>query len=859
MQLFLYLTRILGSTERRTTMRTLLQDIRYGVRLLLKQPAFSVAAALVLSLGIGGSTAMFGIVNALLFKPLLIRDPGQIVGCFSRDTQKPDSYRAFSYPNYADLRDNNPVFSSLMAHNLAMVGITEGDNTRRAFADAVSSNYFSTLGVPLFRGREFTPAEEQPSGIADPVTIVSYTYWRKTGADPDLLGKTLQINGRIYTVVGIAAKGFSGTMAMLSPDLYLPLGMYNSVANDFEGRGQSLGLRSSHVLIVAGRLKNGVTIEAANTSLALVADRLARGYPDENKNQTILAHALARNSVSTSPSTDNAVTLPGILLVAMAGIVLLIASLNVANMMLARGAARRREIAIRQSLGGARRDIFQQLLIEGLILAFIGGGAGVALAAAGTTVLLNSLARLAPVDLVVSAVPDFRVLLATSGFCILSALVFSLGPARSLSKSSIVTGLKDGEQGKLGSGRALLSPRNLLVMGQIALSLTLLTAAGLFIRSASTAANVEPGFRTKNEILIEVDPSLAGYDETRGRQIYREVLDRVRATPAVQSAGLAATVPFGMIQLGRTIRRSSEGLAAGSDSSKQSAEVSCRFNLVSDDYFATLGIPLLQGREFRRSDTNGTNSGRIVVLDEMAAKRLWPGGNAIGQQILLDSLDRSDKEIGAQVVGVVADVQENTLGEGLQPHVYLPFGQEYQSDMTLHVKGASQDANFLQTIRRTVLDVDSRLPILAVKTLSEHLEGSFELWIVRTAARLFSIFGAAALMLATVGLYGLRAYTVVRRTREIGIRLALGAKPSDARRMILREGLLVTAIGTVAGFGLSLLAGKTLASLLYKVSGVDPLVFFSATAVLTAVSMLACYLPALRASRVDPMIALRYE
>src|SRR5262249_17765094 len=254
-------------------------------------------------------------------------------------------------------------------------------------------------------------------------------------------------------------------------------------------------------------------------------------------------------------------------------------------------------------------------------------------------------------------------------------------------------------------------------------------------------------------LLIEVDPSLAAYNEGRGRQIYERVLARVRATPGVQSASLAATVPFGMTQLGRTIRRASDAPAPGSNSSKQSSGVSCRFNLVSDDYFATMGIPLLQGREFRPSDMEVTNGGRIVVLDELAAKRLWPDGNAVGQQLLLDTLDRSEKELGAQVVGVVADVQENVLGEGLQPHIYIPFGQEYQSDMTLHVKAASQDASLLETIRREVLAVDNRLPILMSKTLRTHLEGSFDLWIVRTAARMFSIFGAAALLLATVGLY----------------------------------------------------------------------------------------------------------
>lgn len=836
------------------TVRTLLQDIRYGIRMLVKQPAFSVAAALVLALGIGGSTAMFSLVNAFLLKPLLIRDPQQIVGCFNRDTQKPGSYRAFSYPNYADLRDQNTVFSSVMAHNMAMVGITEGDTTRRAFADVISSNYFSTLGVPLARGREFTPAEEQP-GSAVPSAILSYTYWKKSGGDPDVLGKTRQINGRIYTVVGVTPKGFTGTIAMLSPELYLPLGMYEAVANDFEGRGRPLALRDNHALIVVGRLKPGISVESANASLALVGDRLAKAYPGENKDHTILAHPLPRNSVSTNPSSSNEIALPAILLTAMASIVLLIASLNVANMMLARSAARRREIAIRQSLGAKPGNILQQLLVEGLILSLLGGLAGLGLAAGGTTVLLNSLARLAPVDLVYTSTPDFRVLSATAAFCILSALVFSLGPARSLQKTSIITTLKDGENSIHSSfARATFSPRNLLVIGQVALSLTLLTAAGLFIRSAQSTASSNPGFRIANTLLLEMDPSLAGYNEARGRQIYKSVLDRTRATPGVQSAALAATVPFGMVSLGRTINRSD----AASDPAKPTGII-CSFNLVSDDYFTSLGIPLLQGRDFLRSDVENPHAERAVVLDELAAKRLWPNGSAIGQHIRMELSDGSAKKAGALVVGVVGTVQENVFGDGLQPHVYIPFGQEYQSDLTLHVKTTTEDPNLLETIRRAVLTVDNRVPILTLRTLRAHMENSADLWIVRTAARMFSLFGAAALVLAMVGLYGLRAYTVARRTREIGIRLALGAKPSDARRMILREGLMVTAIGVAGGLALSLLAGKALASLLYKVSGIDPLVFLTATGVLTAVSLLACYIPARRASRVDPMVALRYE
>jgi predicted permease len=839
-------------------LRNLLQDIRYGVRMLFKQPGFSLAAVLVLSLGIGGSTAMFSIVDALLLKPLLIQKADQIVGCFSRDTQKPDSYRAFSYPNYADLRADNGVFSSLAAHDLALVGVKEGDATRRVFSDIVTANYFETLGVPLFRGRTFTPEEEKP-GSQIPSMIVSYSNWRKTGADPDLLGKTRQINGRIFTIVGITAKGFTGTNAMISPELYLPLGMYESMVNDFDGHGRQLASRDNHALIVIGRLRDGMTQQVANASLAVVADRMARAYPGENKDQTFLVHTLSRNSISSRPPRGNEAAFPAILVISMAGVVLLIASLNVANMMLVRGAARRKEIAIRQSLGAKRGSIMQQLLIEGLILAFIGGAAGLALAASGSSVLIQSMARLAPVDLVYNASPDLRVLLATTAFCVLSAIIFSLGPARSASKASIVNTLKSGEtQEKVGIGWARFSPRNLLVVGQIALSLTLLTAAGLFIRSARTTQAVEPGFRIENSTLIELDPSLIGYDESHGRQVFRSVLDRLRAVPGVESASMAATVPFGMVSLGKSIQRSSDQPRENSKS-KEDDGLSCRYNVIGEDYFATLGIPLLQGRAFSRNETENANADAVVVLDQLAANRLWPGGNAVGQHIRLLASHESKGSRDAEVVGIVAGVQEDVFGEGLQPHVYVPFGQEYQADMTIHLKTTAQGANFLETLRREVSAVDSRLPVIELRTMRTHLDASFDLWVVKTAARMFSIFGTVALVLAMVGLYGLRAYTVARRTREIGIRLALGAKPGDAQRMILREGVAITSVGVVAGLALSLLAGKLLASVLYKVSGVDPLVFLTATAVMGAVSLLACYLPALRASRVDPMVALRYE
>ncbi|MGA8231000.1 MAG: ABC transporter permease, partial [Candidatus Acidiferrales bacterium] len=381
-------------------MRNLLRDVRFGARMFRKNPWFMCAAVTVLALGIGANTAIFSLVDALLLKPLVIRNPGELVGCYSRDPGKP-SYRGFSYPDYAELRENGGAFSSLLAHNLAMVGLSQGDTTRRVFADIVSANYFTTFGVPLFQGRSFTPEEERPAS-AVPVVIVSYSYWKKTGADPQLLGKSVRINSRVYTVVGIAPEGFTGTTAMISPELYLPLGVYEMAINDFEGVGRALAARSNHDLILVGRLRPGVSQKSADALLATAASQLARAYPEDDKDQTFLAQRLPRMGISTEPESDSELMIPAILLLAVAGVVLLIASLNVANMMLARGTTRGKEVAIRLAMGGSRADIVRQLLVEGFLLALAGGVAGLAVTYWSTGALVRSMARLAPIDLVYS-------------------------------------------------------------------------------------------------------------------------------------------------------------------------------------------------------------------------------------------------------------------------------------------------------------------------------------------------------------------------------------------------------------------------------------------------------------------------
>lgn len=832
-------------------MERIWQDFRYAIRALGKKPGFTAAAVLVLGLGIGTNSAVFSLINAFLLKPLAIADPEALTGLYSRDTKHPDNYRAFSYTNYVDIRDNNSVFSSLMAHNMAMIGIKEGDNTRRVFAGIVSSNYFSTLGVPLLKGRPFMAEEENPGSKL--TVIVTYSFWRKTGEDPELLGKQLRLNDRLFTVVGITPKGFTGTMALVSPEMFLPLGAYNLVMNDIESHGKPLAARDNHTLILVGRLKPGITRKAADAMLAIVASRMEMAFPAENKDQMLLVHPLSRLGISTNPTDDRALRMPAFMLLSLAGVVLLIASLNLANMMMAKGASRRKEIAIRLAIGGGRQRIVQQLVTEGLILAILGGAAGLFVASWSTTLLISSLARLVPLDLVYIAEPDARVLIVTLAFCVLSTVVFAVFPAWKLSKPDIWVDLKENTgEDVSGHTRRLFSRGNMLVMAQLSLSLMMLTAAGLFVHSAMRAANFEPGFSLDNGIVAEVDASLINYDEAHGRQLYSVLKDRLRAVPGVQSVALAATVPFAMMHLGKSISPSD------APASKDHPPLSASFNIVTEDYFQTLGIPLLRGRSFVAAESIAGSTSHVVIIDKLAAEKLWPSSNALGKYIRLD-----DGMGTYEVVGVVGNVRENILGGKTNPHVYLSFGQQYQADMQIHVKvaggGPDADTRMLETIRHEIRATDERLPLLALKTMRGNLESGIDIWVVRTGAHVLELFGSVALFLAVIGLYAVSAYTVARRTREIGIRMAVGADASSMLRMILGEGLRVTAVGVGVGLLLAAGVGQLLAGFLYDIRGADPVVFLAAPVVLTLVALIACYLPARKASQVDPMIALRYE
>jgi predicted permease len=869
-------------------MNTLLQDLRYALRQLRKSPGFTLTAIIVLALAIGGNTAIFTVVREMLFSPRPYPNEAQVVQLYTQGRKDRNSFRMFSYPTYRDIREQNTVFSGVLAHNLTMVGVGEGDGSRRTFAAIISSNYFSTLGVPLAQGRAFLPEEEKPDNAA-PVVIASHAYWEKTGRDPQLVGKTIRINERPFTVVGITPEHFTGTMMLVGPELYFPLGDFDLLTNNSQAADiRSLDRRDAYNLYLVGRLKPGVTAATAEADLSTLASNLENAYPVEQKEQTFTTRPLPRINTSGSPSREKGdMMLMSTFLFGMAGAVLLVACLNIANMFLARSLARRKEIALRLALGCGRARIIRLILTEGVVLSLAGGAGGFLLGSISSNLLMASLGAHFPLPVAVffygSANP--AVFAAILGFCAIATLCFALWPAVKLTRTDLLTDMKENASEDAAPRRYRWLPRNSLVVAQIALSLGLIAAAGLFVRSALKAGSIETGFHADPTILVEADASLGGYDQTRSLQLFRAVSDRLAALPGVQSASISAIVPFGSQFVNRPVQRSGVKPAPNSHpaTAADGLAFDVRWNSIGADYWTAMGLPLLRGRAFTKNEAESPDSLPVAIIDDVLAKKLWPDGDALGQHIQWaagDSpTDRSGSGYGVgtgndypkhdgdaqslEIVGIVPTTRWEFFQSEIGGHIYVPFAQGFQSNVFFMVRTAPRipgtDTALFDVIRREVRATAPGLPVISVRSFHQHIDSNVQLWSFRAAAVMLLIFGGLALTLAAVGVYGIKAYAVVRRTREIGIRMALGAKPGEVVRMILREGLIMTLSGVAFGFLLALGLGRLFSNLLYQVSPVDPVVFTLAPCVLLAAALLACWIPARRAASIEPMQALRAE
>ena len=858
-------------------MASLLQDLRHGFRLLFRHRGFTVVAALVLAFGIGANTAVFTIINTLVLKPRMGAGDAELAGVYSRDRTQADAYRAFSYPNYSDLRDRK-IVQSLTAHNFSLVGLTEGTVTKRVFVDVIASNYFETFGVPLLKGRPFTLEEERP-GADLPVAILSYGMFQRLGGTDAVLGTTVKLNGRQFEVVGVTPRGFAGSMTIVSPELYLPTGVYNTITNDFlrEGLPATLADRRHHALILIARLAPGATIESVKPALDHASAQLEQAFPGENQNQELFMAPLSRLSVSTRPSTDDEIGVLALMLFSMSGLVLLVASFNLANMLLARGSARHKEFAIRLAIGGNRFRLVRQLLAEAAVLAVTGGVVATLVAWWATRTLMTQVGPRAPVSMQFDTTPDVNILLATIGLSMLSALLFGLGPAWRHAKTDAVPELKDQAGEMTGRRRSRFSTRNLLVMGQLALSLVTLTAAGMFLRSAVESAVADPGFTFERGIMVNVDPSLAGRDRTATRRFYEQALTSLRTMPGVESASLGSLMPFGEFtetneiqKAGAPLRKGdragsmSMGAGGESDTAPVDGLVDSVTTAIGTDYFKTIGLALTHGREFTLSEESSDDGAKVAIIDETLAKQLFGRENPVDQVVQWQSGRRGAMQtVTARVVGVVAPSRHQLLEEGMRPHIYTPAGQTPRAAMFLHARtsapSADAEAAMLPDVRRMLVGIDPDLPIIALETRPMYRDRNMVLWLLRAGAQVFLAFGLLALFMTVVGVYGVKSYVVARRTREIGIRVALGATRRDVVGMIVRDGILTTTIGLVVGLALSVLTGLALRAMLVGDGKFDVTVIVGAVATLALAATIAAWLPARRATKVPPTLALRSE
>ena len=839
-------------------MRTIWQDLRYSARLLRKHPGFTLTAVAVLTLGIGVNAGIFGIINGLMIRPLAGADaPGEVVGVFSRERTSERGYRAFSYPDFVDLREADGPFGHLASHTIALAGVTEHNTTRPVTVDIVSTGYFETLGVRPAHGRDFTMDEERPGTPARPV-IVSYTTWERSGLDRDILRQTVRLNGQDFTIVGVAPPHFTGTTAILGADYYVPVGVHDSIVNDADADDRlPLADRRRRPLILVGRLKPGVTRDQANARLTVIAAAHEQAYPDSSKKEDLVVGTLDRLDLSTRPQNTQ-VWLPMGILQALAATVLLTSCMNLANMMLAFGSARQKEIAIRLAIGGSRSRIVRQMLVQGLMLSLAGGALGLLTATWATRMLVSSMTTAFPIFIALDLTPDTTVLVATIGFCSLATVAFGLWPAMRLSRPDLQSSLKDrsGELRDRIAGR--ITARDALVVAQLALSLALLVLSGLFVRSAAAGAAANPGFDVSQLAVAEIDTMLGGYGGPRTREAHRAVLQTLRATPGLESVAEASALPFGDYSSAADVQRGGPRLKKEDPEAAGKLLPAQRYTVTSD-YFKTLGLRMVQGREFTAAEEAAVGGTTPVIVDVTLAERLFANENPVGQLLQYGADSGAADSTPMLIVGLAPAVRHGLFTDSPAAHIYLPSGAADTSRMFVYARAATPQTGdtIVRSVRGQLRAVDVNLPVTFVKSFRAQHEGSPKMWVLRAAAHMFLALGLAGTFVAVIGLYGVRSYLVSRRIREFGVRMAIGASPADVLSLVLRESLVITAAGLTIGLGLAMLLGWGLRAAIYQVSPVDPVALVVATGILAVSSLAASLIPARRAARVLPMAALR--
>jgi predicted permease len=811
-------------------MTGVLHDLRLAARMLLRQPSFTALAAAVLALGIGANATVFGLVNAVLLRPMAAEQPERLVRLYSTAADGQRSSR-LSYPDYVEYRDQARAFSGLAAVSLVPVALDAQGASEQFLAELVSGNAFPVLGVRMALGRGLLPEDEAPGSPR--AALLGERLWRRSfGADPDVIGSAIRLNGEAFTIAGVVDGRFRGTFAGAGVELWVPLRQVPG----WLGAGV-LEDRAGPAVQAIGRLRPGVDPQEARAELQTLASGLAAVHP-ENRGRSVevgpatLLHGSFRRA---------AVGFFAALLVLVA-LVLLLACANLAGLLLARALERRREMAVRLALGATRWRLVRQLLAESLLLCGLGGIAALLLAAWASG-LLAAFNPVPSVPLQFDLGLDGRVLGFTLCAALLSAVVLGLTPALQSTRRDLAPALK-GEPGASIPGRPRSTLRGALLVVQVALSLVLLASAGLCLRSLHNAAALDPGFEPRNALALDVDLELYGYAEARGRRFYDQLLERLAALPGVRSAALANLAPLDPATPTRAV--SIEGYAPPAGRSSFSIST----NRVSPGYFKTLDIPLLSGRGFDERD--GAGAAAVVIVNQTLARRFWPGRDPLGQSVAL-----GEAGVPAQVVGVAREVKYRTLGEEPTPHLYVPFAQDYSASMTVLVQTGSEPKPLLGAVRGELAALDIAVQGFFARTLEEH--AAFTLLPARLAAAMLGLFGLLGLLLASVGLYGAVSLSVTQRTREIGIRMALGARRSDVLRLVVGRVLGLVAAGVGAGVATALGVTRVLGGLLYGVSPADPATYAAVSAALAAAALLASLGPGRRATRVDPLIAIRHE